>query len=158
MGEKEPAKENSNMPIEVYWDDDDHTIIRSEGEGNWTWEDYHEALALIIQMMNSVEQRVDLINIALPGSATPRGSSLPHFRRALRLMPDHFGMNVVVSDTSFGQLLVNMFSKVYATRIGADIRMAVSLEDARLIIALDRAAKFDPGEPTDPTDDTQDSV
>src|SRR5215813_9922042 len=99
------------MPINVFWDDDAKTIIRSEGEGAWTWEEFHQGLAKIVEMMNSVPHRVDLIHASRPDSRRPSGSGMPHYQRAARLMPPNAGMSIFVTSNAFGRAIVNIFSR-----------------------------------------------
>jgi hypothetical protein len=127
------------MPMHVYWDDEAHTIIRTEGEGAWTWDEFHRTMDEVIRMMRMVNHRVDLINLRLPGAKTPEGSAMPHFQRAMRTMPANLGLNVQVSTSAFGRLMVALFTRLYGSRPGGRVVMVASLEEARAKIAEDRA-------------------
>ena len=49
------------MPVRVYWEDDSHTLVRYEFEGNWTWDELYPAYYQAIEMEKSVTHRVDVI-------------------------------------------------------------------------------------------------
>lgn len=126
------------MPLNVVWDNEAKTIIRSEGVGEWTWEEFHEALQKIVEMMKTVEHRVDLIHNHVPGSRRPSGSGMPHFQRAIRIMPPNIGLNIFVNTNSFGRAIVSIFTRVYGGQSSGKLIMVASLEEAYALIRKDR--------------------
>lgn len=58
------------MPVEAHWDNDAHTVIRYEVYGHWTVEEFWVAYEQGRAMINSVEHRVDFIQIAMDELAT----------------------------------------------------------------------------------------
>lgn len=126
------------MAISVLWDDENETIIRSESGGHWTWEEYHEAVEQVVILANSVSHRVDLIINALPGAAAPSGSSMPHYQRAQRIMPKNVRLNIIVNTNTFGRMIINTFTRL--NKGGLKVVAAGTLEEARTVIARDRAA------------------
>ena len=129
------------MPIRIVWDNEAKSIIRSTGEDDWTWEQFHEGLQKIVVMMQSVDQRVDLIHDHAPGSRRPEGSGMPHYQRAMRLMPPNIGLTIFVNPNTFGRAIVSIFTRLYGNRSGGQFLMASSLEDARRMIEKDRKEK-----------------
>jgi len=128
------------MQIAVFWDDPQQTIIRSESSGQWTWDEYHAAVEQVVALANSTNQRVDLIINSLPGAAAPSGSSIPHYQRAQRIMPDNVRLNIIVNTNTFGRMIINTFTRLNAGKGGLKVVAAGSLEEAHAVIARDRAA------------------
>src|SRR5262249_26247560 len=121
----------------VFWDNEDKTIIRSEGEGSWTWEEFHQALQEIVEMVKTVDHRVDLVHNHKPDSRRPQGSGMPHFQRAIRIMPPNVELNIFVNTNAFGRAIVSIFTRVYSTQ-GSRFVMVGSLEEAYALIQKDR--------------------
>lgn len=127
------------MTMHVYWDNEYKTILRCESEGRWTWEEYHQALNQVVDMIESVPHRVDLMNVPRRGAVTPSGSAMPHFQRALRILPSNTGLNVIVNTNAFGRAIISMFSKLYGRHTGGNIAAVGTLEEAYALIARTRA-------------------
>jgi hypothetical protein len=132
------------MPLHICWDNEEKTAIRCESEGNWTWDEYHTSLEQIAEMMREVNHHVDLINIRRLGATMPRGSSLPHFQRALAILPDNFGLNIFVTNNAVARVIVSVFTRVYASLSGGRLLMVGTLEEARAVVAKERAKRVTP--------------
>lgn len=128
------------MAITVQWEDAAQSIIRSESSGKWTWEEYHEAVEKVVMLANSVDHRVDLIINTLDGATAPSGSSMPHYQRAQRIMPDNVRMNVIANTNTFGRVIINTFTRLNNGKGTLKVMAAGTLEEARALIARDRAA------------------
>lgn len=122
------------MPFVVVWDNEDHTVIRTETHGYWTWDEYHRALDAALDMMTSVEHTVDIINVRLPGSVTPSGNPLPHLMRASRIYPAHHRMTINVGSNTIGRSLTKVFLRLFP-QFSKRLMIADSLEEARALIA-----------------------
>jgi len=127
------------MPMKVYWEDETKTVIRTIGEGSWTWDDYHASLDKIAEMMRSTDHRVDILNIRQSRAMMPRGSAMPHFRRAMDVLPPNFGIMVLVSGSRFSAMIVNMFIKLYPSRSTGRVIMVATEAEARKVIEKDLA-------------------
>jgi len=128
-----------DMPVQMVWEDDQHTIVRCHGQVQWTWEEYHATLDEIVEAANRVDHRVDLIITRDDDASPPAGSPMPHFQRAMRIMPRNVGLVVIVSSNSFGRALVAMFSRIFSSRQHAQLAVAASLHEAQARIAAHRA-------------------
>jgi hypothetical protein len=126
------------MPLCVFWDDPEKTILRCESEGRWTWEEYHAALEQVRDMISSVDHRVDLINGERPGAIMPSGSVLTHFQRASKILPPNLGANVIVIKSSMARTMAAVFSKMPGNNIDK-VKLTNSLEDAYTFIRRERA-------------------
>jgi hypothetical protein len=126
----------------MVWDDEQHTIVRCEGEGKWTWEEYHDTLGQIVEAVQQVDHRVDLIITRQEGTASsPPGSPMPHFQRAMRVMPQNVRLMILINTNSFGRALVTMFSRIFASRQQPQLVVVGSLEEARARIAAHRSSE-----------------
>ena len=126
------------MPLKVEWLDTEKTIVCCTGEGSWTWDTYHETLDGIVNQFKTVQHRVDLVIDRSPGSTMPKGSSMPHFQRAMRIMPPNVGLVVLVTTNTFARTIVSIFSKVYPNKDNTKLVMVGSLNEAHNRIARDR--------------------
>jgi hypothetical protein len=126
------------MPLKIEWLDTEQSIICCTGEGTWTWDEYHTTLDTIMNDFKIVQKRVDLVIDRAPGSNMPKGSSMPHFQRAMRIMPPNVGLIVMVTTNGFARAIVSIFSKVYPNNDTAKLVMVGSLSEARARIARDR--------------------
>lgn len=127
------------MPLNVFWDDEAKTIIRSEGVGAWTWDEFHESLEKIVDMAQTVEHRIDLIHFPQPGSHVPPGSGVPHYQRAMRTMPPNVGLNIFINANTFGRMIISIFMNVYGSgQTNGKLAAVASLEDAYKLIRKDR--------------------
>ena len=126
------------MPLKIEWLDTQKTIIGCTGSGTWTWDEYHQALDHIASEFKATQKRVDLIIMSEPGAIVPKGSSMPHYQRAMRIMPDNLGLLVMVTTNAFARTIVSIFTKVYPNKDNVKMMMVASLNDARTRITNDR--------------------
>jgi len=124
------------MGIELYWDDEDQTVMLAEFSGKWTWDDLYNMLHTIKKL--SVERGqlfgaiIDLRQgFQLPGGSVFNREGLAQFRRLLSLNDDSgkgpvaiVGMNGVIRSIFDA---VNTIDRSLTN----DVYFAKSLEDAR---------------------------
>lgn len=127
------------MTVTMAWDDTDKTIMLCNSQGRWTWEEYHETLSRIVELFKETDNRVDLIITRDPQASMPSGSPMPHFQRAMRVMPPNVGLVALVNTNGFARALVSMFTKLFATTDTATLIIVGSHEEARAKIAAHRA-------------------
>jgi len=126
------------MPLKVEWLDTQRTIMGCTGEGTWTWDAYHEALDHIASQFKATQNRVDLIIMSAPNAIVPKGSSMPHYQRAMRIMPPNMGLLVLVTTNTFARTIVSIFTKVYPNNDNVKMVMVASLHEALTRIETDR--------------------
>ena len=51
------------MPIHLSWEDTDQTLLLVESSGKWFWEEYHDALSRMAEMIRNENHRVDIITV-----------------------------------------------------------------------------------------------
>ncbi len=126
------------MPLKVEWLDTQKTVMCCTGEGTWTWDEYHAALEDIARQFTAAQRRVDLVIMRGAGSSTPKGSSMPHYQRAMRIMPPNVGLMVMVTTNTFARTIVSIFSRVYPSKDNMKLVMVGTLAEARSRITNDR--------------------
>ena len=126
------------MPLKAEWLDAQKTIMGCTGEGTWTWDDYHKTLDEIANQFKATQRRVDLVIMSTPNAVVPKGSSMPHYQRAMRIMPQNLGLLVMVTNNAFARTIVSIFTKVYPNKDNIKLMMVPTLQEARTRIANDR--------------------
>lgn len=127
------------MTVNMVWDDSSKTIMLCNSQGKWTWEEYHATLSEIVRVFQETHHRVDLIITREQTATMPSGSPMPHFQRAMRVMPANVGLVVLVNTNGFARALVSMFSKLITSKNNGTLIVVGSYEEARAKIALHRA-------------------
>jgi hypothetical protein len=138
MSHESPQTSDANSML-VEWLDDAHTIIRSTGQGNWTWDDFYRGLNQILDMAQSVPHRVDLIYTSQAGSQPPKGSAMSHYQRAMRMMPENVGLQVFITSSMFARAIISMMTKLIPSMRASNFLLVGSLDEALSTIAQDRA-------------------
>ncbi len=133
------SKRGNIMPMRVSWYDAEQTILLCQGEGVWTWDDFHDGNARVVELAKSVDHRVDLIYYRPPGTRPPAGANLKHFRTALDSMPSNVQLHVLVGDDNvLMQTTLNFFFTLYGRFLERDMAsrfiMTGSLEKAQTLI------------------------
>ena len=126
------------MPYELHWDDDDHTILRVDIYGQSTWEQHHETATRIVETMQKVSHRVDVIINDMGGM--PPGNPMSHFRATFSKFGAmlNLGLVVVVNHPSFLIAVVNLLLRLYRVYNHHNGGFVDSLDAARQLIAKDR--------------------
>lgn len=126
------------MGIELFWDNEDQTVLLAEFRDRWTWDELHAVLRTIKRM--SVERNqifgaiVDVsTGLHLPGGTIFNREGLRNFQEMLKLGSDGKGPVVIygVSDT-----VRQVFEAVkrIERRVTNDVYFADSMDDARRVI------------------------
>ncbi|HEX2619238.1 MAG TPA: hypothetical protein VHL11_03795 [Phototrophicaceae bacterium] len=122
------------MPAQVDWDNQEHTAIRTELSGKWTWEEYHTAIDQAVSLMKSVQHPVDMINMMQPDAVEPGGNPIPHIQRAMRAFPSNHRLTVNVGSTGRGVALQRIFRQMFPWLNRRFFNVA-TMEEAHKIIA-----------------------
>lgn len=122
------------MPVTVEWDNPEHTILRTESHGHWTWDEYHHAVDQALVMIKGVDHPVDLINMRAIDAITPPGNALPHLRRVMRDLPDNHRLTIMVNPNMQSKLMVGIFKRLVPV-FTRTFQMVPSLQEARELIA-----------------------
>jgi hypothetical protein len=128
------------MPIEIVWDDTEHTIMRYDVSGKWAWDELFRARDEVFAHMDSAAaDRVDAIINFVGGLHIPP-DALGQIKGLQEDPHPKAGLTVMVGTNFFLRTLLGTATKVYnsATGHSVDFMYAKSLEEARQIIAQDR--------------------
>jgi hypothetical protein len=124
------------MGIQTDWDNAEKTILRSDFEGKWTWDEYFVTMKQVVEMMKAVDHRVDAIANMKPGIMPISGSAMSNARTALSWLPANCGVIAIVTNPFVAALLSTF--KQFDRRLGSLLISAKSVEEARERIARER--------------------
>lgn len=125
------------MPVNVYWQDDTHTIVRQDYIGKWMWQDFiaaSEAEGGAIDMMKSVPHLVNVIADYTQSGPLPMGSAIAQARTVINHYPANWGTLVVVSPQLFVRTLVTAYRRAFFNTTGSHVYAAATLEEAYRLI------------------------
>ncbi len=125
------------MPIINQWDDEAETIIYGEFSGKWTWDEFFETINKSSEMIGTKPYRCDVIANMRPGTMESAAPALYNAREAMRMVPENFGLLVVVINPLIG-MLANVFKR-FDAQLGSKVVSVSSVEQARELIAKERA-------------------
>ena len=120
------------MGVNVLWDNDAHTAIRYDFEGQWTWSEFDAATKTAFELTRSVDHAVDSISNFRPGALIP-SNALFQFRRAMVDAPKNRGITVIVGSSTFIKTLVSVFSRLNRS-FGERLLLADTLDQARALL------------------------
>jgi hypothetical protein len=124
------------MPIQVYWEDPEQTIVRYDFEGSWTWDEMYAAFYEGVAMETSITHRVDVI-LNLQHSGRIPGNILLHTKNFSEKQPPNVGFCIFVTTNLFLISLFNTAIKFYA-KIAFYFRLTKTIEEAHVLIAAGR--------------------
>lgn len=134
-----------NMPVSVNWDDPEHTIIRMEYVGSWTWEDCFDAMRQANALSASAGRPVARIVFTGEGSLIPP-NPIAQFSTLLKLVDPNMDIHVSVGANRLSHMMSDMFFRVGGSAIGRERYFwAESIEQARFLIHLYRERAKDAG-------------
>ena len=124
------------MAIEVIWDNEKKTVLRSIYGETWTWADWAEADRTTHKMLATVDHTVDFIEDArhttIPANTL---SQLPEIaRHSPGLTSNQVRKVVIVGTAAYLQVVVGVFKRVYP-QTAQNVYMAADLEEAYKILS-----------------------
>lgn len=120
------------MPIQLYWEDTEKTIVRYDFQGAWAWDDLYAVYYQAIEMETSVPHRVDIILDMRSGSRIP-ANALLHIKNLSEKQPPNVGLSIFVTSNAFVTSMYNMAIKVHR-KIAFYFRLVNTLDDAHAMI------------------------
>lgn len=127
------------MGIELYWDDDDQTIMVCEFDQQWTWEELFATLR-DVQKVCAREQReigaiLDLRRAEVPGGLLMSSTNMENARRMLEMGANGTGPIVVVGVSPLIQSTYDMMQTMNGdSRATENISFAPTMKRARAIL------------------------
>jgi hypothetical protein len=122
------------MTVQTSWDNEDHTIIRTEFVGAWTWEEAHQAVDQMVALIESVDYTVHTIVDVTNSSRVP-SLAFKEVRSLLSRRHPRAGVSMIVGANFMTASLWKTIAQTYAWLINGNYHFADTLEEARARIA-----------------------
>ena len=123
------------MSLQVEWDNAEKTVIRITYANKWTWSDFYEANRAAVALMNTVCHPVHLLADFRQSTCLPIGGAITHASNAISVLPDNWGILVIVTTNVLIQRLVSVFRSAFTGKMGAKTYTVTSLADGYQLIA-----------------------
>lgn len=127
------------MPIDVFWVNEEKTILQYDITGRWAWDDLYPQYYKALEMERSVDHFVDII-IDLRESRSIPPSVFTHIKNIADRQPDNVGLTVIVSDNRFVKVLMNAGTRAYK-KIAEYFQVADTIDEALQLIEQIAAAR-----------------
>ena len=121
------------MPITNHWLDAEHTIIKQDYEGSWTWDEFFASADDGRALAKSVDHRVDYILDMRHGIQPNKGSTMTNSRTVMSKRAANSGIFVTLT-TPFVKVMLNVF-KNFDREHGSIMYAATSIDEAKALIA-----------------------
>lgn len=119
------------MSINVIWDNPEKTIIRFIYNGDWTLDNFYDALEQAWSLQDKVHYTVHFIIDVQNSGFVPQGV-LPHGRPVISRHHPNQGKSIIVGASTLIRALFQTFSKICAPRFEASMYgFAATLDEAR---------------------------
>lgn len=123
------------MSINVYWDNDELSVLRYDFYGNWNWEDLSFANVLAFRMMARVEHEVNVIFNMEHSETLPVGA-LNGIRQMFDNAPYNMGTVVLTHGGTVAEYTFEMLS-AFEDSLGTRLAIADTLATARDMFSAD---------------------
>ncbi len=99
------------MSIELYWDNDDHTVLLCEFPRKWTWDEMYNMLAKVKRTTDAADHEIAAILDVRQGVKIPGGiftpSTFEHAKQMLKMGESGSGAVVVVGASPMIKTIAN---------------------------------------------------
>lgn len=128
------------MSIELYWDNDEQTVMLCVFEKDWSWDEMFTVLDTIKQVTDKRDDEIGAIIDVSHGFSVPGGSIFnPDTRdkasRLLKMSADGKGPIVIAGTNSFIRMISQGFN-LLDKRALEDVYFTDTLEEARALLDL----------------------
>ena len=100
------------MPVQIDWENQDHTIVRMELIGHWTWDEAYDGSSIGYTMLESVDHVVNVIIDLRKSTGLPL-LALTHARNMIARRHPRTGLTVFIGTNSLFLTLWRIFSSAY---------------------------------------------
>jgi hypothetical protein len=123
------------MKIDLYWDNDEQTMLLCEFQAGWTWDDLMAVLRTVKTLSEEREQvfgaLIDLRNgMTLPGGSILNAEGLKQFQQLMQLGANGKGPVAVIGAGAMIRMVVEAIRRVN-TSVMEDVIFAQTLEEGR---------------------------
>lgn len=123
------------MKIDLYWDNDDQTMLLCEFHAGWTWDDLMAVLRTVKRLSEERKEvfgaLIDLRNgMTLPGGTIFNAEGMARFQQIMQLGSNGKGPVAVVGAGAMIRMVVDAIRRVNASVV-EDVVFAQTLDEAR---------------------------
>ncbi|MBK8035006.1 MAG: hypothetical protein IPO91_20930 [Chloroflexi bacterium] len=124
------------MAIELYWDNDERTVMLCEIRGDWTWEQMYETLGKIKKVTEKATSVIAAIIDISDGASIPGGSILTpaafdHAKNMLKMGENGTGPMVIVGASPVIKTAYKMFTGMAQGKALSKIAFTDTTDQAR---------------------------
>lgn len=128
------------MAIDLYWENDEQTVMLCEFDKNWTWEDMFSTLETIKKVTDARDYEIGAIidlrkGISIPGGSIFSADTREKARRMLAMSEDGKGPMVIVGGGTFIKTISGAFTMIGGNDVMNDVFFTNTMEEARNIMA-----------------------
>jgi hypothetical protein len=126
------------MSIELFWDNDEQTILLCEFHPGWTWDDMYETLATIKKVTDRASYEIAAIvdvheGVGIPGGSLLSRSNFEHAKKMLSMGEGGTGPIVIVGANPLIRAAHDAF-RMIDRKATSNIHFAPNLDAARTIL------------------------
>lgn len=127
------------MGVELYWDNDERTVLLMEIDGAWTWDELFTVLDKVKKVTAAASVEMGAIIDVSAGAIFPGGSvftptALENARRMLKMGDGRMGPVVVAGANGLIRAVVNAAAQLDRS-IAASVQFARTADEARALLA-----------------------
>lgn len=126
------------MGIELYWDNDEQTVMLCEIEGAWTWDDLYDVLNRVKKVTDKAQHEIAAIvhvsgGVKIPGGSIFTPAAFDHAKRMVKMGEGGTGPVVIVGASPVIKTAYETFRTIDRRATG-NIHFAASVDEARQIL------------------------
>ena len=126
------------MKIDLYWDNEDQTMLLCEFQSGWTWDDLFAVLKTVKKLSEERQQvfgaLIDLTKgMTLPGGSIFNAEALNNFQKILQLGGNGKGPVAVIGAGGMIRMVVDAIRRVNASVVD-DVVFAATLDEGRALL------------------------
>lgn len=125
------------MSIELYWDNDDQTVMLCEFPRKWTWDDMYAMLTKVKRVTDRSEREIGAILDVRQGVSIPGGiftpSTYEHAKQMLKMGEGGSGPVVVVGASPLIKTVANAVRTIDQQAV-SNVSFVDTLDEARAIL------------------------
>lgn len=118
------------MAIEIFWDNEEKTVVCLKLLDGWSWKELYEGNQQIVEMMTSVDQPVHLLIDHTSNAALPTNGIIMHARNILGAYPANCELRVIVTPSMLALRMVSAFQMTFKSGLGKHVFSAKTREEA----------------------------
>lgn len=126
------------MAIELYWDNDEQTVMLCEFEGRWNWDEMFVTLDKIKKITDKAEREISAIvdvrgGMNMPGGSLLTAANFEHAKKMLKMGEHGTGPIVVVGANNMIRMAYEAVAGINK-RATSNVFFADSVKQARAIL------------------------